>query len=77
MISPLTSSAQVDLFAAPKRGIRAAIDQANAAGEKIADGDLDPDNMIDLLEAQILVKANAATLRTSDDILGSLINTKA
>jgi hypothetical protein len=59
------------------QGIRRAINQADKAGENIAAGQIEPDNMIDLLQAAILVKANAATLKTADEMLGAILDTRA
>ena len=66
-----------DLFAAPRQGIERGIQQLNTAAGRIAQGDLSPGNVVQIIEAEMLVKANAVTARTAGDILGSLINTLA
>jgi hypothetical protein len=51
--------------------------QAAESAERIADGEVTPDNMVGLLEAEVLAKANASVLRTADDMLGWLFDEKA
>lgn len=61
----------------PQQGIERAFAKANAAGQRIAEGDLDPEAFIDLTESEMLVKANAAVMRTGDAMLGTLLNIRA
>ena len=77
MISPINSSSRINPFAAPVDGIRRAITQAGAASEKLADGEITPENMVALLEAKALVKANAASIRTADEIRRTLLDETA
>lgn len=70
------NSSTVPLFASATEGVRRAFQKANAAGEKIASGDLAPEPFIDLKEAAFLVKANTAVIRAGDEMLGSLLNVK-
>lgn len=64
------------LFASSGEGIRRAVTKADVAGEQIAAGDLDVQSFVDLDEAQIMVKANAATMRAGDEMLGTLLDVK-
>lgn len=50
--------------------------QQAESGERIAEGDLSPENMIGLIEAEAMVKANAVVLRSADELLGSLLDVK-
>jgi hypothetical protein len=81
MISSVASSpyayGQLELFEAPKQGMQRAFAQAGEAAARIADGEVTPDNMVALLESEALVKANAAVLRTADDMIGWLFDEKA
>ncbi|PTY07442.1 flagellar biosynthesis protein FlgE [Opitutaceae bacterium EW11] len=61
----------------PQQGIDRAFSMANAAGKKLADGDLDPESMIDLDQAQMMVKMNVAVMKTGDEMLGTLLNVRA
>jgi hypothetical protein len=75
MISPVSSSfVQLELFEAPKQGLQRAQAQANDAAQRISAGEVSPEAMVDLLEAETLAKANAATLRAADDMIGSLFD---
>jgi hypothetical protein len=80
MISSVASSpayGQLELFEAPRQGMQRAFAQAGEAAQRISEGDVSPDNMVDLLEAESLAKANAAVLRTADDMIGWLFDEKA
>jgi len=80
MISSVASSShygQLELFEAPRQGMQRAFAQAAESAERIAEGEVTADNMIGLLEAEALAKANAAVLRTADDMIGWLFDEKA
>jgi hypothetical protein len=78
MITPADSSPRtINLFAAPLDGIRRGMEQANQAATKIAAGDVSPENVVSQIQAEILVKANAASMRTADEILGTLLDATA
>lgn len=66
-----------DLFAAPRQGIERGIQQMNTAAAAIANGDVSPENVVQEIQAAVLVKANAVSARTAGEILGSLIDTLA
>jgi hypothetical protein len=78
MISPTGSSpARVNLLSAPMEGIRRGVEQASQAATRIASGDVSPANIVSQIQAEILVKANAVSMRIADELLGSLIDIKA
>jgi len=77
MISATSSAGMPDLFAAPLQGMRRGIEQMNAAAQQVAQGDISPDNVVQQIQAEVMVKANAIAARTADEILGSLLDTLA
>jgi hypothetical protein len=80
MISSVAASShfgQLELFEAPRQGMQRAFAQAGDAAQRIAEGEVTPDNMVDLLEAEALAKANAAVLRSADDMIGWLFDEQA
>lgn len=80
MISSVASAShygQLELFEAPRQGMQRAFAQAGEAAARISEGEVTPDNMVSLLESEALVKANAAVLRTADDMIGWLFDEKA
>lgn len=77
MISPLSAAGSPDLLAAPRQGIERGMRQMAAAAENMANGDISPENVVQQIQAEVLVKANVVAARTADEILGSLIDTLA
>lgn len=77
MISSINSSGMPDLFAAPLQGIQRGVDQLNTAAQAVAQGDISPGNVVQQIQAEMLVKANVVAARTADQILGSLLDTLA
>jgi hypothetical protein len=77
MISSVGSSGPANLLASPLEGMRRGMRQAEQANEGIENGDDLPENMANLVEATVLVKANSIAARTADELIGSLLNTKA
>ena len=78
MINPTgSSSASSYFYTAPVSGMRRAEQQANTAAESIASGDLSAENMVSLNESKIMMKANAATLKAADSMMGTLLDEKA
>lgn len=72
-----TSSQFGSLFNSATTGIQRAETQANTAANDIAHGNIDAQSMVSLDEAEIEVKANAASIRTGDEMWGALLNVKA
>ena len=64
-----------NLFAAPLQGMQRGVQQMNVAAERVAEGDLSPGNVVEQIQAEMLVKANVVAARTADEILGSLLDT--
>ena len=80
MISPIAATShygQLELFEAPRQGMQRAFAQAAESAERIAAGELNVDNMVGLIEAEALAQANAAVLRTADEMTGWLFDEKA
>ena len=65
-----------NLFASAQDGIQRAVKQAGVAADQLANGEIDPQPIIDLNEASVLVKLNAITLRPGGEMLGTLLNIK-
>lgn len=65
------------MHAASLEGMRRGVDQAGAAAQRMAEGEITPDNAVGMIEAEMLVKANAVAARTIDQLLGSLLDAKA
>jgi len=49
----------------------------STAAEAVAQGNLDPGNVVGQIEGQRTYEMNAAVLRTADEMLGTLLDTKA
>lgn len=77
MISSLGSGIPANIFDAPTQGIKRGLDEANGAAQKIAEGEISPDNFTALLQADIAIKANRAVAVTADEMIGTLLNRKA
>jgi len=80
MVSAVGSSSASNasnLFSNPLEGMRRGFQQANDASAKIADGDVSPENMVSMIQAEVLVKANAVVAQTADKLLGAFLDTKA
>jgi hypothetical protein len=77
MISSLGSNAAADLFNAPLQGMKRGVNEANGAAQKIAEGEISPDNFTALIQAGIEIKANRTVAVTADEMIGSLLNRKA
>lgn len=76
MISPTGTGSAPTYYNAPMRGINRAVEQINKAGQKIAEGDVSADNMVDMISSEKLMKASTVALRTQDEVIGSLLNVK-
>jgi hypothetical protein len=76
MISSVGSYSQ-GLYTAPMDGVRQGMADAAAAAGDLAEGDLSPDNVVAMIQAEMLVKANAISVRTADQLIGSLLDTLA
>lgn len=77
MVSSIRSSGNPDLLAAPRQGMQRGFEQLGAAAQSIAQGEITPDNAVQMIQAEMLVKANVVAARTADEILGSLLDTLA
>jgi len=77
MITPVTQNVSAGLFNAPAQGIKRGLDEAGTAAQKIAQGDISPDNFTALIQAEIAIKANRTVAVTADEMIGTLLNRKA
>jgi len=77
MISSLGTSASGNILDASTQGMKRSVTEANAAAQKIAEGEITPDNFTALLQASIGLKANRAVAVTADEMIGTLLNRKA
>jgi len=77
MISSLGSNMSASLYDAPAQGIKRSLNEANGAAQKIAEGEITPDNFTALIQADISIKANRAVAVTADEMIGSLFDRKA
>ncbi len=77
MINPTRAGITADLFSAPMAGIRKSVQDMDDASEAITQGDVTPGNIAGQIQAEILFKANAISLRTASEVIGSLLDEKA
>jgi hypothetical protein len=77
MTSSLGQYSPVNPWTAPLQGIRRGVAEMNDAAQKIAEGDVSPDNFVALIQAEIMIKANRVTAETASELVGSLLNRKA
>lgn len=78
MISPMdrfASGQEMSRFAL--EGMQRGLAQAGDAARKLARGDLNPANVVQQIQAGIMVKASAAVMRTADELLGALLDERA
>jgi len=73
---PAGPSSLNNVFASAQKGIQRAVKQADDAADQLASGDIDPEPVVNLDEAAVQVKLNAITMRTGDEMIGSLLNVK-
>jgi flagellar hook protein FlgE len=59
------------------QGLKKADSQLNQAAQNIAGGSQDPEDIVALSEASTGFKANAAVIRTADDMTKTLLDIKA
>jgi flagellar hook protein FlgE len=76
VISPLTSSSLPDPIVSAQAGMRRGLALYSTAAEALAQGNLDPGNVIGLIEGQRTYEMNAQVVRTSDEMLGTLLDVK-
>jgi len=77
MIDPAITGGPARLFHAPIEGLRRGFAQAQSAAEKIAAGDVSPETIVGQIQAGAMVQASASVVRTTDDMLGSLLDALA
>ena len=77
MISPVSVQSLPDPFAIAQEGMRRSLTQVASSASALAQGDLDPANIVGLLQGQRLYEVNAKILRTGDQMLGTLLDVVA
>jgi len=77
MISSIGPNAPMSLLNAPVQGMKRGLEEAAGAAQKIAEGDISPDNFTALLQAGIEIKANRTVAVTADKLIGSLLDRKS
>lgn len=77
MITSIISAAGGNLYDTSAQGMKRNVNDANVAAQKIAQGEVTPDNFTALIQADISLKANHAVAVTADEMVGSLLNRKA
>lgn len=65
------------VLASPFQGVKRGVSEAEAAMQKIANNDLNPDNFTALIQAEISIKANRVVATTANEMVGTLLNRKA
>lgn len=76
-MSSVASISANSSFTAAISGVQRGQALVAQAAQSISEGEIDPQNMINLIEGQRTVEANLAVMRTEDEILGTILNTKA
>ncbi|HVO01555.1 MAG TPA: hypothetical protein VMT54_05100 [Candidatus Cybelea sp.] len=59
------------------QGLKKADNELNEASQNIAGGSQDPKDIVSLSQAATSFKANAAVIKTQDEVTQSLLNIKA
>jgi len=75
MIAGLQSSRILGVFGAPLDGMRQSQRKLEEHSGRIARGDLSVENVVGLMEAEGLYKANAAAARTAGQMIGTILDT--
>ncbi|HLP07677.1 MAG TPA: flagellar basal body rod C-terminal domain-containing protein [Opitutaceae bacterium] len=76
MISALTSSSLPDPVATAQAGMRRGQSLYSTAAEALAQGNLDPGNVVGLLQGQRTYEMNAQVVRAAEDTLGTQLDTR-
>jgi flagellar hook protein FlgE len=77
MISPVSTTDLPSAFASAQEGMRRGLAQVDESSAAIADGDLDPGNVVGLIQGQRTFEMNAKVLRTGAEMLGTLLDVMA
>ena len=76
MISPLTTSSLPAPLAAAQAGMHRGQALFSTATEALAQGQLDPANMVSLLQGQRTYEMNAQVVRSADETLGTQLDVR-
>ena len=77
MIAGVQSSRVLGLFGAPLDGLRRSQRKLEEDAEAIAQGDLSPEKIVGLVEAEHSFNANVVVVRAADRMVGTILNTYA
>jgi len=77
MIAGVQSSRVLGMFGSSLDGMRRSQRNLEEAAHGIARGELSPERMVSLIEAEGSFKANAAVMRTADRMVGTILDTVA
>ena len=77
VVSSVSSSSLPSPIASAQEGMRRGFARFSTAAEAVAQGNLDPGNVVGQIEGQRTYEMNAAVLKTADEMLGTLLDTKA
>ena len=75
-VSALNSSSLPDPIASAQAGMRRGQALYSTAADAIAQGNLDPANVAGMIQGQRTYEMNAQVVRTSDELLGTLLSVK-
>jgi flagellar hook protein FlgE len=73
-VSPATNATVTNATTAAVNGLKRNEQQLDNTAQNIASGSLDPKDVVDLSTEAISFKANAAVLKTTDELNKSLLN---
>jgi len=77
VISSVPTSSSANATELAQEGMRRGLARFGTAAAAIAQGNLDPSNMVGQIEGQRTYEMNAAVVRTADEMLGTLLDIKA
>lgn len=67
----------VNLFEAPLNGMRKGLRQFEKSSQRLAKGGVAPEAIVSQLEADLIFRANAASMRAADEMIGVLFDERA
>lgn len=76
-MSSITSISATSSFSAAQSGVQRGQALVAQAAQSLSQGEIDPQNIINLIEGQRTVEANLKVMQTEDEILGTILNVKA
>jgi flagellar hook protein FlgE len=77
MITGVQTSRILGMFSETLDGMRRSQRRLEESAGEIAKGDLSPDKVVSMIEAEHAFKANAAVARTTDRMIGTILDARA